>query len=64
MPLNRKITPRDSVIYMGSIINTASKISKNKCIEETSSENEENSYKDRTPTNSNQSGNISLVSDN
>jgi hypothetical protein len=49
---------------MGSIINTASKISKNKCIEETSSENEENSYKDRTPTNSNQSENISLVSDN
>ena len=46
IPLHKKITPKDSVIYMGSIINTASKISKNKYIEETSSENEEYSYKD------------------
>ena len=46
IPLHKKITPRDSIIYMGSIINTVSKISKNKCIEETSSEKEENSYKD------------------
>jgi hypothetical protein len=46
IPLNKKITPRDSIIYMGSLINTASKISKTKCIEETASENYENSYKD------------------
>ena len=53
--MNKKITPKDSIIYINSQINTESIYTKNKYLEETSSENHEFGYKDLTPSKSNSS---------